>query len=70
MKRRVPEALDLSDLQFLEHGDMTRIALDDQKEGRKTSLSYVSRICAGLHYNPRILKRALDLAKQRKALFN
>lgn len=62
MKRRLPESIDLSLLQFLEYGDMTMIAKEEQDNGKKTDPSYVSKVCAGRHRNDRILKRAFEIA--------
>ena len=68
MKRRIPEAIDLSDLQFLRYGDKEIIKEQLKKEGwTKVTAKYVSEVCRGLHRNDRILKKAFELAYKRKA---
>lgn len=68
-KRRVPERLDMSILEFLEHGDKTAIVLEEQKAGYKTTIVSVSRVCRGLQRNDRILARAFKIAIQRMGKF-
>lgn len=65
----VPASIDLSLLSFLEHGDLTAIAREEQAEGRKTDASYVGKVCKGKHRNDRILQRAFQIALQRKAKY-
>jgi hypothetical protein len=69
MKRTLPASIDLSLLEFLEHGDLTLIAEGEKKEGRKTSKEYVWKVCNGYIRNDRILKKAFDLALKRRSAF-
>jgi len=68
-KRRIPESIDLSILDFLEYGDMTRIAREERESGRKTDPSYVSKVCAGIHRNDRILNKAFAIALSKASQF-
>jgi hypothetical protein len=68
-KLRIPRDLDLSVLEFLQHGDKELIAAEDRKLGYKTDRSYVSRVCKGSHRNDRILLKAIELALKRKGNF-
>lgn len=67
--RRVPEALNLSILAFLQHGDKEKIAAEDRKAGYKTHKNYVCAVCAGRHRNDRILNKAFRLAISRMQQF-
>lgn len=69
MKRRIPESIDLSQLEFLEYGDKTRIAREEREAGRKTDVAYVSKVCAGIHRNDRILRRAFQIAISRASQY-
>jgi hypothetical protein len=71
MKRAIPEGIDLSLLEYLQYGDLTLIAEEDRKEnpGKKTDVTYVSKVCKGKHRNDRILKRAFEKALKRKGEF-
>jgi hypothetical protein len=62
MTRRIPQSIDLSLLEFLQYGDIEKIAKEEREEGRKTDASYVSKVCAGKHRNDRILKKAFQKA--------
>lgn len=62
MKRVLPDIIDLSPLEFLEYGDRTLIAKEEQSQGRKTSPDYVSKVCKGYIRNDRILNRAFEIA--------
>lgn len=67
---KLPSNIDLSLLEFLQHGDLTTIAEEDKKEtGRKTHPFYVGAVLKGKHRNDRILKRALELAIKRRSEF-
>lgn len=69
MKRRLPASVDLSLLEFLEYGDLGKIVQEEREAGKKTNLPYVSKVCNGIHRNPRILQRAFKIALERKASF-
>lgn len=66
MKSKIPESIDLSILEFLQHGDRELIARTDRENGHKTDRRYVSEVIRGLHRNDRILRMAFDLAMKRK----
>lgn len=68
-KRKLPESIDLSILEFLQYGDKERIAAEDRKAGYKTCSAYVGQICKGHHRNDRILLIAFDLALKRMGKF-
>lgn len=67
---KLPSNIDLSLLEFLQHGDLTTIAEEDKKaSGKKTSKSYVCKVLKGHHRNDRILKKAFELAIKRRSEF-
>jgi hypothetical protein len=70
--KRAPLPLDLSDLAFLQYGDMTRIAremTEERTDGKRVAIEYVSKVCKGKHRNDRILMRAFAIALERKSKF-
>jgi hypothetical protein len=70
MKRRVPQALDLSILEFLTYGDKVIIAKEVRDEhGTKTNADYVCKVCKGIHRNDVILQKAISRALWRQGRF-
>jgi hypothetical protein len=68
--RKAPLPIDLSDLAFLRHGDLTRIAkMHRDKYKKKTHPFYVGEVLAGKHRNDEILIIALTEAKKIKSLY-
>jgi hypothetical protein len=65
----VPSSIDMSVLEFLQHGDRELIAAMDRQAGHKTDRRYVSRIIKGECRNDRILQMAFELALKRKSKF-
>lgn len=59
--RRVPADVDLSDLQYLEYRDISRIA-----EEMKLDRYYVSRVKRGETYNVKVLAALLKKARDNK----
>lgn len=60
-KRKMPEGLDLSDLNFLEHRDVTRVA-----EEQKVRPDFVSKVKRGECYSVKILSALLKKARENK----
>jgi hypothetical protein len=59
--RRVPEAVDLSDLKFLEYRDVKRVAEDMQLRP-----DFVARVKRGESYNVKVLAALLKKARANK----
>jgi hypothetical protein len=66
---KLPQTLDLTILEFLQHGDKERIAALDRESGHKTDRRYVSKVLKGKHSNHRILQLAFDIALERRGRF-
>lgn len=67
---KIPTAIDVTDLEFLQYGDNVLIAEEMKSQHKtKTHPNYVSAVCKGRHRNDKILKKALELALRRKAEF-
>lgn len=65
--RKLSPSIDLSLLDFLQYGDISRIAKKHREEtGKKTHPNYVSAVCAGKHRNLEVLKIAFEVALERK----
>ncbi len=60
---RVPDGLDLSDLQYLQHRDLTRVA----KEVGLTR-AVVSRVRNGRSFNVKVLAALLKRARENKTM--
>lgn len=69
--KRLPDSIDLTDLQFLEYGDLITIANKHKERhpGKKTHPNYVCNVIAGRNRNYEILIIAWEEAQKKKSKF-